>query len=783
MTIQRTISLCLGLLLSGILMAQRPDTRLADKQFDLHAWPTAIQSYLDLYITHPENVYLETRIGQCYFHSSQPEKAVEWLSRGAARPDFDASQNHLLAQALMMTGRYAEAAKAWTSYRNEDPGTADHFLQAVQWAQSQTREDGVWTVRPEVINSNFSEFGIVVKDDAVFFNSFNTRLDNPPTGWVAGEQYNYIYTTGVDANGFLRVPRLLRNQLNYQSNEGPMAFMPDAREVIFMRTTVLNTSRFTPEAGFQSSLFVADVNEQGRWENIRPFPFNGTGYSSAWPTITPDGMTLYFASDRPGGFGGMDIYVCQRRGKDWGPPQNLGGVVNTPGHEITPFLMSGALYFASDWHPGMGGFDLFKAIGERDIYAQVIHLGPGINSPADDLGMVFSRERNGYFVSNRKGKGDTDLYQFQLNKSLRYVHVLDAHTGLPIEEAHVEFPGCNVGPFMTGKGGIAALVFEWGRSCPFIVKHGAYQSLGTSSEPLVAEGLFSTFYLEPAGVPVRFEITDADSGAPLADVKIRATNQTSGKFTDLTSDAAGRADMLTEKGTLYFVNVFKPGYRNASRTFTTPGVDDDAVLRHAFALEPTGQPVPPPASPAAETVHPTEVKGPVYAVQVAAVKNVPDLKLDQYGNLSRFGTVYQRTEGNTVRIRVGLYDDRKRAQELAREIDLLGYKGAFVVEEEASSLMGQVMVSMTRSKPPVGLSSGSYRIRLGAFRNPENFSAGALSSLGTITDEISGEWTIKFLDGFQSLTLAREALLAARQQGFPDAYLLRELDGISERVE
>lgn len=773
------------LLLHFTLIGQQPDTKLADKQFDLHAWTSALDSYLALYRGHPENTFIETRIGLCYFHSSQPELAVEWLTKAFRKDALDPLNQHILAQAYMMTRNYTEAEELWTSLQEKDPQTADHFRKAAGWASAQKQvEDHAWALKVEPISSSFSEFGIVVKDAGVFFNSFNTRLDNPPTGWVAGEQHNYIYTTGVDANGFLRVPRLLRNQLNYQSNEGPMAFTPDAREVIFMRTRTSNPARFTPDAGFHASLFIADVNEQGRWENIRPFPFNGTDFSSAWPFISPDGMSLYFASDRPGGFGGMDIYVCQRRGREWGPPQNLGGVVNSPGHEITPFLLGNVLYFASDWHMGFGGYDVFKALGEKDIYAHVINLGKSINSSGDDFGLVFSSERKGYLISNRNGKGATDIYQFQLQKNLRYLLALDATTGLPIAGAGIEFPGCNIGAFVTNEQGLAALAFDWGRSCPFVLRHGAYQGVGTMSEPIAAEQLLTTLYMEPEGTSVRIVVNDAASNTPLPDVKIRISNQQSGHFSDHLSDKAGQVSLTLEKSTLYFVNLFKPGFRNEARTFKTGTPEDDQV-QLVFDLEATGPPAAVPDVPlsGASTVHPTEVKGPVYAVQIAAIKDAPDVNLEAYSSLSRFGTVYHRTEGTTVRIRVGLFDDRARAQALAREMDLLGYKGAFVVEEDASSLMGQVMVSMTKSKPPVTVSQGSYRIRLGAFRNPENFTPGKLSSLGTITNEKSGEWTIIYLDGFQSMILAREALSVVRKEGFPDAYLLQELDGKSVRVD
>ncbi len=124
--------------------------------------------------------------------------------------------------------------------------------------------------------------------------------------------------------------------------------------------------------------------------------------------------TLYFfASDREGGFGGWDLYLSYKEGTNWTKPINLGPAVNTPGDEITPYFDGLNLYFASDYHLGFGGFDVFMAEQGEGRWLKSTNLGQPVNSSTDDYGMIMDSYRNfGYMVSNRSGgKGLEDIYR------------------------------------------------------------------------------------------------------------------------------------------------------------------------------------------------------------------------------------------------------------------------------------------------------------------------------------------------------------------------------------
>ncbi len=169
-----------------------------------------------------------------------------------------------------------------------------------------------------------------------------------------------------------------------------------------------------------------DINREDTWESQ--------------PSVSADGRTLYFVSDRPGGFGGSDIYAVHRNDNgSWGTPYNLGPAVNTPGHEKTPFIHtdSQTLYFSSSdridqhdsvhfGHRGLGGYDIFFTRMEDGKWTKPVNLGYPINSEADDLSFFVSTDGNtGYFSSNKIGDGRTyNLYAFDLYADARPQKVL-----------------------------------------------------------------------------------------------------------------------------------------------------------------------------------------------------------------------------------------------------------------------------------------------------------------------------------------------------------------------
>ncbi len=160
----------------------------------------------------------------------------------------------------------------------------------------------------------------------------------------------------------------------------------------------------------------SDVNSPDAWDSQ--------------PSISPDGKTLYFVSNREGGYGGIDIYKTTKSdsGK-WAVPVNLGTEINTEDHEKSPFIHpdNKTFYFSSKGHPGLGGFDIFfSKLNENGSFSKPKNIGYPINSDQDDLGFFVSTDGlTGYFASNKhQGKGGWDIYHFDLYPGARPEKVL-----------------------------------------------------------------------------------------------------------------------------------------------------------------------------------------------------------------------------------------------------------------------------------------------------------------------------------------------------------------------
>jgi len=150
-------------------------------------------------------------------------------------------------------------------------------------------------------------------------------------------------------------------------------------------------------------------------------------YSEKHPSISADGRTLYFSSNRPGGSGSYDIWMSDWNGERWSDPVNLGDSVNTSGVEQSPFIHPDqqSLYFSSTGWPGMGQGDLFLSRLNRITgWSKPENLGYPINTYDDEIGLTLNASGNrAYFASNRGEGMDTDIYSFEMPQELRPVPV------------------------------------------------------------------------------------------------------------------------------------------------------------------------------------------------------------------------------------------------------------------------------------------------------------------------------------------------------------------------
>ena len=298
--------------------------------------------------------------------------------------------------------------------------------------------DGVVAVNlGEQVNSTHDDFVTAVDRDRLYITT------NRPTheGYIQGDD---IWFTDREGAGWSKALNY-GGKINTQRDEGSPFITTDGEYVYFVQCD-------TEDGLGDCDLYAARMDYNGKWQEITNLGdrVNSKHWDSQ-PFISPDGEYLYFASDRSGGYGGTDIWRAKRlRSGRWGTPKNLGPDINTSGDAKTPMLApnGGDLFFSSDGHPGLGGYDLFRASNIKDDkWSPARNVGRPFNSAADDMfWRLTAREDTVFISSSRKGgEGALDIYAVWPNPfkdSTRYIYyvkgvVYDTVTEMGLSNARI----------------------------------------------------------------------------------------------------------------------------------------------------------------------------------------------------------------------------------------------------------------------------------------------------------------------------------------------------------
>jgi outer membrane protein OmpA-like peptidoglycan-associated protein len=251
------------------------------------------------------------------------------------------------------------------------------------------------------------------RNGLVFCTNRNLSLVNYSTSQNKGLiKINYIDTTGEVK---WQNSRLFSKNLTTKLNDGPVTFNTN-RDVIYYSRNLMANSSLNDLSSPRNKLGIyTAVRDGNEWTKIKDLRINNEYYNVTTPWLSPDGKKLFFASDKPGGYGGFDLYSSQLKDDYWEDPVNLGPNINTKGNEIYPFISPlGELFFSSDGQPGLGGKDIFFSRLSNGEWLAPIHLDAPVNSKYDDFGIITdSLMTKGFFSSNRDKS--YDIYQFKTN--------------------------------------------------------------------------------------------------------------------------------------------------------------------------------------------------------------------------------------------------------------------------------------------------------------------------------------------------------------------------------
>lgn len=275
---------------------------------------------------------------------------------------------------------------------------------------------GKYSIKNLEVNTENSDFGTAFHGtDKLVFASPRKGFRVVRDVWEPnGQRFLDLYE-GLIAEGAEVVNKMrLKGEINSKYHEADAVFTKDGKTVYFTRDNYYNKRLGIDNTGWTNlAMFKATVNNKGEWINIIPMPFNNVAYSVGHPALSDDERTLYFASDMPGGYGDTDLWKVQVNQSGFGNPENLGPKINSSAKDWFPFVDGDVLYFASDRWGGKGGMDVY-ATRIEGFTPEPMALSAPINSVDDDFAFIINKEtRKGYFSSNREGgKGDDDIYSF-----------------------------------------------------------------------------------------------------------------------------------------------------------------------------------------------------------------------------------------------------------------------------------------------------------------------------------------------------------------------------------
>ena len=245
------------------------------------------------------------------------------------------------------------------------------------------------------------------KDGIVFCSNRRTDLFVTFSTPEDKELFNMFYVS-LKGDSLGKAPSILATELMSNFNDGPACFTTNDSVIVFSRNNEINNKKRDTKNDVNTlGLFTSYLNSN-IWSNPEPFIHNSIDYHITMPSLSKDGLKLFFVSNMLGGFGGLDIYMCEKMNSKWSIPKNLGATINTNENESFPFISdSGELFFASNGHHSLGGLDIFSSKMTNGEWEKVLHINPPINSEFDDFGLITDCNfESGYFSSNRNGSDD-----------------------------------------------------------------------------------------------------------------------------------------------------------------------------------------------------------------------------------------------------------------------------------------------------------------------------------------------------------------------------------------
>lgn len=393
----------------------------AEYFFENDNYLRALPLYLKLIDKYPNEPFYRYRAGICYLYKTdEKEKAIEMLDKVETQNPKLPDLNYYLGRAYHINYKFEQAVSYFNAYIKENPPAkkkeiASHYIDYCNNApavMSNKVKVEIKNLGPSV-NTKESEYAPVISaDESVLIYTYKGERS---TGGLQdlkfrpdpnGDYYEDVFISYKVGSNFQN-GEPIGNNINTKQHDACIALSPDGQTLFIYKSDPKHAT---------GDIYVSNLKGQ-TWGVPKKLNENiNTKYWEGSCSLSADGNSLYFASERPGGFGGRDIYVSHRqKNGDWGKAENLGPNINTPYNDDAPFIHPDGitLFFSSEGHNSMGGYDIMYSTLKDGVWSEPNNIGYPVNTTEDDIYYVLSANgETGYYASARKGSyGQLDIYQ------------------------------------------------------------------------------------------------------------------------------------------------------------------------------------------------------------------------------------------------------------------------------------------------------------------------------------------------------------------------------------
>lgn len=405
-----------------LVLPRSANPTLADEKFDYQNYLGALKDYLVLLKKDPTNNKYNFRVGICYLNTNvNKAEAVPYFEAELKTEKPDKEALFYLGKAYHYAYRFDDAIETFNKYKESGKGNSDNKEQVDNYIQYCLNAKELikyplqvkFTNLGKNVNSEFPEYQPFVPEDESYLVYTARRKGAGDVQIADGVFASSVFISKV-VNGEFGKTRSIGSPINTGDGDEEVVGLSLSGDIMILV--------YDNKVSF-ANLFFAYSDKKGNFRKATAFDKNiNSNDQEISASISPDGNTLYFTSTRPGGFGGSDIYVSHKLPNEtWAIPQNIGSEINTEADEDFPNISpdGSTLYFSSNGHTGMGGYDIFKADWSETSgkWTNIKNFGYPINTPDDEMNIRFSTTgKHGYIAAVRKeGLGDLDIYRVDFN--------------------------------------------------------------------------------------------------------------------------------------------------------------------------------------------------------------------------------------------------------------------------------------------------------------------------------------------------------------------------------